>query len=88
MSGNRSTTRRIYQGMKLVEHWCLAHSQRKQIAGARPRLFRVLSLVDLEGFAYREVAKILDNPVGSTVMAAFTRFARRWPVASRRSQCR
>jgi RNA polymerase sigma-70 factor (ECF subfamily) len=49
---------------------------------------RVLSLVDLEGFAYREVAKILDNPVGSTVMAAFTRFARRWPVASRRSQCR
>jgi hypothetical protein len=41
MSGNRSTTRRIYQGMKLVEHWCLAHSQQKQIAGARPRLFRV-----------------------------------------------
>ncbi|MGD8672210.1 MAG: hypothetical protein PVF07_02365 [Thiogranum sp.] len=56
---------------------------------------RVLSLVDLEGFAYREVVRILDIPVGSTVMAAFTRFARRcsapwrrWPVASRRSQCR
>jgi len=27
--------------MKLVERWCLGNGQRKQIAAARPRLFRV-----------------------------------------------
>jgi len=60
----------------LVDERDLVERVRAAMAALNPEQRKVLSLVDLEGFSYTEVATILEIPVG-TVMSRLCRARRR-----------